>query len=141
MPDRLVGPVGAAAKLATHGPLPWALGRALGLYGPETRVRDVARYMVNFRRLHAPTVRWMVLAAARHDASDVLRAMPAPLLVIAGARDAFAPADTVGYPMHAAAPGSRLVVLADGTHGSPFGHADRIERLTEEFLDDVLGES
>ena len=38
--------------------------------------------------------------------------------------------------MHAMAPGSKMVLLPDGTHGSPFGHADRIGRVVDEFFTD-----
>ena len=74
-------------------------GRLMGVYGAETRPRDIAGYVAHCRRLHIAAARWMALAAARHEASAVLAAMPAPLLVIAGGRDVFAPARDVGHAL------------------------------------------
>jgi pimeloyl-ACP methyl ester carboxylesterase len=137
LPEASIGSVGALAKVVARAPWTYRAGRIMGLYGTETQPGDVAGYVAHFQRLHTPTVRWMVLAAARHDASAVLAAMPAPLLIVAGGRDAFAPAHRVGHVMHAMAPGSVLLDLPDGTHGSPFGHADRIGAAVEQFLADV----
>lgn len=136
MPEPAVSAVGWAAKVAARAPWTYAAGRVLGLIGSETAAADVSRYVAHFGRLHMPTVRWMVLAAARHDATDVLAHAEVPVLLVCGGKDAFAPADTVGHAMHAMAPGSKMVLLPDGTHGSPFGHADRIERVVEEFFAD-----
>ena len=136
LPAATVPAVGWAAKLATRAPGIYAAGRALGLYGSETAPTDIAAYIDHFRRLHMPTVRWMVLAAAEHDATDVLAHADVPVLLVCGGKDVFAPADEVGQLMHAMAPGSKMVLLPDGTHGSPFGHADRIGRVIDEFFAD-----
>jgi pimeloyl-ACP methyl ester carboxylesterase len=140
LPPVTMPAVGGLAKIVARGPWTYRAGRALGLYGPETRPDDIDAYVAHFSRLHMPTVRWMVLEAARHDATKVLTAMPVPLLIVTGGKDVFASARRVGYGMHEAARGSHLVYLADGTHGSPFGHADRIAPEVERFLADVARE-
>ena len=127
-----------AMHLGMRAPLAYRVGRLAGLFGCETRPDDIAAYIDHFARLDPATVADIVLAAGAHDASDVLADLPMPLLVIAGERDVFAPLDRVGRPIHAAAPGSKLVVIPGGTHGSLFGHAPQIEAAIEAFIDDVL---
>ena len=125
-------------RLSLRLPGTYRVGRVLGLYGEETGPDDVAEYISHFGRLDPSTVADVVLAASRHDAHDVLPDLPMPLLVIAGERDVFAPVGQVSRPIHRGAPGSRLVVMRHGTHGSLFGHAAEIERMIEEFLVEVL---
>lgn len=119
--------------------LPWTyrVGRAVGLYGAETGVDDVRAYVDHFGQLDPATVTDIVLAAGTHDATDVVARLPMPLLVIAGDRDVFAPVGRVSRPIADAAPGSRLEVIPDGTHGSLFGHAAEVERLIDDFLAEV----
>lgn len=112
-------------------------GRVLGLFGDETAPADIAAYVEHFGRLDPSTVADVVLAAGRHDASDVLRQLAVPLLVIAGDKDVFAPSDRVSRPIHEAAPHSQLVVLPQGTHGSLFGHVDEIEAAIDRFLHEI----
>jgi pimeloyl-ACP methyl ester carboxylesterase len=88
------------------------------------------------RTLHAATLREMVLSAAHTDLHPRLAELQRPLLIISGRRDAFAPTHTVGLKMHAAAPGSQLVVMDDGTHGSLFGHAGYLVSTIDRFLDE-----
>jgi pimeloyl-ACP methyl ester carboxylesterase len=116
-------------------PLAQRVGRLLGYIGPHAKPDDVALYMRHFARLHYPTVRAVALAAGEHDASDLLPQLHVPLLIVAGARDPFAPIKTVGEVMHRRAPSSRLVRLANGTHTSLFEHPDQIATAVEGFLD------
>lgn len=142
LPDRAVPALHRVAKVALRLPGAYRAGRLFGFYGEETSALDVAQYIDHFDRFHPLTVVRIVRSAARHDTGDLLPGLVlrlgVPLLVVTGRHDAFAPADLVGVPIWATASGSRLVVLADGTHGSLFGHAHRIERVVEEFFADVV---
>lgn len=138
VPRRVRPALRSTLRLGLRLPGTYRIGRALGLYGEETGPDDVAEYIRHFGRLDPSTVADVVLAASQHDASDVLPQLEMPVLVIAGERDVFAPVGTVSRPIHAGAPGSRLVIMRKGTHGSLFGHAAEIERLIEDFLRDAL---
>lgn len=123
-----------ALNLAVRSPATYAVGRMMGLYGPETSRDDIRRVTAHMRTLHAPTVREMLLSAGALDLRARLTDLEPPLLIITGERDAFAPASTVGRPMKAYAPQADLVVLREGTHGSLFGHADVIAKAIDRFL-------
>ncbi|MCR9160505.1 MAG: alpha/beta fold hydrolase [Nannocystaceae bacterium] len=124
-----------AVNLATLTPATYAVGRLLALYGAETSKQDVAAITAHMRTLHAPTLREMLLSAGALDLGPRLSSLDAPLLIITGERDAFAPAKTVGRPMKANAPDAELVVLQEGTHGSLFGHAPVIAATIDRFLE------
>jgi len=138
VPRRVRPALRKTVHLGFSMPFTYRIGRAIGLYGDETGPDDVAEYVRHFGRLDPSTVTDVVLAAGQHDASDVLPQLTMPVLVIAGERDVFAPVGSVSRPIHAGAPGSRLVIMRKGTHGSLFGHAAEIERLVDDFLGDVL---
>ena len=110
------------------------LGRLLGYLGRDCRREDVELYIQHFAGMHHPTVRSVALHGGDHDAHDLLPAFPVPLLIIAGERDPFAPAKTVGAVMHARAPGSRLYSMAHGTHTSLFEHHEELAAVVEDFL-------
>ena len=123
-----------ALKLAVRTPLTYRAGRLLSLYGPETSREDVARITEHMRRLDAPTLREILMSASTLDLRPRLRDLQAPLLIVTGERDTFAPASTVGRPMKAQAPDAELVVLREGTHASLFGHAAVIADAIDRFL-------
>ena len=123
-----------ALKLAVRTPLTYRAGRLLSLYGAEASKSDVARIADHMRRLHAPTLREMLMSASEVDLRPRLRDLEAPLLIITGERDTFAPAATVGRPMKALVPDAELVVLREGTHASLFGHAPVIAGAIDRFL-------
>lgn len=123
-----------ALNLAIRTPVTYGVGRLLRLYGPETSKADVAEITAHMQTLHAPTLREMLVSAGAMDLRPRLSELQAPLLIITGEQDTFAPASTVGRPMKDHAPHAELVVLREGTHGSLFGHADLIVDAIEGFL-------
>ena len=124
----LVQAVAQAARLP-GGP---ALARALGLVGAPDR--DVRQLLTDLGRVDASTGQRMALSAEAHSAFDVLTRLQVPLLILAGARDSFAPPASVGARMHAAAPGSEFVCLPDATHTALLDHADEIADAVDDFL-------
>ena len=138
MPRRAIPGLRRAAQLGLRLPGVYRAGKTMRLYGNETAPHDIAAYIKHFGQLDPQTVVDIVLAAGEHDAADVLGGLQMPLLVIAGARDVFASVEKVSQPIHAAAPGSQLVVLPEGTHGSLFGHDAEIDAAIEAFVDGVL---
>lgn len=111
-------------------------GRSLGLYGRTTGT-DMRRYIDHFGKLDANTVAKIALFGGLHDARDALPSIDVPAVVIAGDHDVFAPAKTVGIPMHAAIPHAKLVLILGGTHGSLFEHHDLIRIALDELLANV----
>lgn len=124
----------AGFGLALRAPGAPRLGQLLGYLGPHCDRSDIAALVRNFNRLHHATVREIILHGAVHDARDLLATFPVPLLIVAGDNDPFAPARTVGVPMHRSCPGSRLYRMPYGTHTSLFEHPDELARVIEAFL-------
>ncbi len=121
-------------KLAVRSPATYSVGRALGLYGPESSRADIRRVTDHLASIHAPTVREILLSAGALDLRPDLGSLQPPLLIVTGERDTFAPASTVGRPMKRWAPDAELVVLCEGTHASLFGHGSIIVDRIETFF-------
>jgi pimeloyl-ACP methyl ester carboxylesterase len=110
-----------------------ALGRKLQLIGPHTHESDLHEVLSHIGRVDPRTLRAMLLALQAHSAKAVLPNVRVPLLIMAGDRDPFAPAELVGVPMHRAAPHSELVRLSEGTHTALLDEVAPIARAVEEL--------
>jgi pimeloyl-ACP methyl ester carboxylesterase len=84
--------------------------------------------------LHPRGFRAMARASAE-DVRDVLPYIDVPTLLVYGARDVRAPL-TVAEALHAAIPGSRLVVLPDAGHLCNLEEPDEFNRAVRDFLHD-----
>lgn len=73
-------------------------------------------------------------AWATTDFRDDLGAIDVPLLVLHGDSDATVPVEGSGARVHAAVPGSELVVLEGAPHGLLVSHADAVNRTLVDFL-------
>lgn len=124
----------SVASLLANGPGGRVLPRRLNLIGPGTADADARRITAHLRGIDAPTVQTMVASAQAHSAWDALGGIEHPTLIVAGDLDPFSPSPSVGVPMHAAMPHSRLLRLADGTHTALLDHAGEISAASAEFL-------
>jgi pimeloyl-ACP methyl ester carboxylesterase len=79
-------------------------------------------------------MQFMGCSAQEHSAHDILAGVGVPVLIVAGDRDPFAPAERVGVPLHRAIPGSELLRLPKGTHTALLDHAEAIADAVEEFV-------
>lgn len=109
------------------------LVRAMGLTG-HVPDRDITAFKQHFAAMHHPTVASIARAAGEHDARDLLPGLTMPLLIIAGDRDRFAPAATVGVPLAALQPRAELVRLPEGTHTALFEQPMDVALAIEGFL-------
>lgn len=133
MPRPGISPALRGLHRSMHAPGVETLVRWLGLIG-HVPAADVVAFKDHFGRIHAPTVAAMALAAGEHDASDVLPDLEPPLLVIAGDRDRFAPASTVGVAIADLARDGELVRLPGATHTALFEMPDPIYDAIESFF-------
>jgi pimeloyl-ACP methyl ester carboxylesterase len=134
MPAPVFGALMRAMARVAHGPGGQLLPRAFNLIGPGTSREDAALITEHLTRIDPGTVQKMIASAEAHSAWDVLDRIRVPLLIVAGKRDPFAPADTVGEKMHARCPAAHIVHLPRGTHTALLDHADVIGNAVEEFL-------
>jgi len=111
-----------------------AVGRRFRLIGRDTTAHDARRILAHLRLVDARTMQCMARSAQEHSAHDLLEHISVPVLIVAGDRDPFAPAERVGVPLHRAIPGSELVRLPKGTHTALLDHAEVIAEAVEAFL-------
>jgi pimeloyl-ACP methyl ester carboxylesterase len=126
----------AAAFVIAHGsrlPFGERIARGLGLIGARTKSEDLQDIMAHLREIDARTLQRMARSAAHYSALPFVASLTPPLLVITGDEDVFAPASTVGVPLHRAVRGSELVRLADGTHTAMLEQPEVIAEAIERF--------
>jgi pimeloyl-ACP methyl ester carboxylesterase len=139
-PDALFTPLfGAFARLCTRD-ISAQAGRALGLIGERVPHRDLQEMTEHLCLVDPPTLRRMAISAERHSAFELLGELAVPLLIVAGERDPFAPAESVGTVMRSACPNSELVCLPWATHTALLEQPESIRVLVDEFLERRLPE-
>jgi len=99
---------------------------------------DLVRYLDDLADVDTPLFVRLMASAAQHDASDHLPRIQAPTLIIAGEKDSFTPM-WLSVKMHAAIPGSELLVLPGGTHVGPLEHPELCALRLEKYLRDHFG--
>ena len=137
MPRPVFGVLARTLARVANGPGGHLLPRYLQLIGRGTSRRDASRITQHLTRIDPGTVQTMTASAQSHSAWDVLERIRVPVLIIAGDRDPFAPADMVGAQMHARCPRARFLRLPQGTHTALLDHADTIGDAVEEFVEAV----
>jgi pimeloyl-ACP methyl ester carboxylesterase len=101
----------------------------------EEAMRAVAE---DFRTLDYGIYSDMLRALGAHDARDVLQGLKVPTLIIAGDRDLMTPVFTA-RKMNRRIHGSRLVVIAGGSHYAPIEFPHLIELELRRFLGGIKG--
>jgi len=112
----------------------WEAMRTLGVVHPDLCPKESFEpYFEHLRVLDLRT--WFALARSvlSYDATELLPQVAAPALVIAGARDLFAPAER-SKELAAKIPGAELLVLREGTHAALVEQPELIFLKLEKFL-------
>ncbi|HET9554778.1 MAG TPA: alpha/beta hydrolase [Anaeromyxobacteraceae bacterium] len=99
---------------------------------------DLVRYLADLADIDTALFVKLLGSASQHDASDHLPRIQVPTLIIAGEKDSFTPM-WLSVKMHAAIPGSELLVLPGGTHVGPLEHPELCALRLEKFLRDHFG--
>lgn len=121
----------------TMVPTEWAVRVAMATeVNPRLVPReDLVRYLDDLSDVDPGLFVQMLASASEHDAYDHLPRVDVPTLVVAGERDSFTPM-WLSVKMHAAIPGSELLVLPGGTHVGPLEHPDLLGLRVAKFLSD-----
>ncbi len=112
--------------------------RRLGLVSQHIDAEAMNDVAADFKTLDFAIYSDMLRHLGEHDARDLLGAIDVPTLVITGDKDLFTPVFTA-RKMNKLIPGSRLVVLAGGSHYTPIEYPREIEREVLSFLRGVAG--
>jgi pimeloyl-ACP methyl ester carboxylesterase len=125
----------ARAVFRTVVPTELALELALAFEVNRALVprEDLVRYLEDLSKVDPLLFLRMLTSAADHDATDHLREIHAPTLVVAGERDTFTPT-RLSVAMHERIAGSTLVVVKDGTHVAPLERPEVVGAAVTEFV-------
>ena len=127
----------SAARLVFEKVVPteivYRVGTALEVNRSLVRREDLFPYLEQVSRLDPVFFARMLALAAAHDATDHLKDVDVPTLVVAGERDTWTPL-WLSERMHASIPGSELLVLPGGTHVGPIEHPELLRLRVEKFL-------
>ena len=96
---------------------------------------DLVRYLADLADVDPALFVRLLGSAARSDATDHLPSIAVPTLIIAGEQDTFTPM-WLSVKMHAAIPGSELLVLPGGSHVGPLEHPELCLLRIEKFFTD-----
>lgn len=106
------------------------LDRNLGTLVSE----DTVRANWNLAVSASPVGTLACVGAWLTDFRDDLSRIDVPSLIIQGDADRVLPFPVTGQRMHAALPGSQLLVLPDAPHAIPWTHAEEVNRAILEFV-------
>src|SRR5690606_7192483 len=95
--------------------------------------RDFWPYLQHIGSMDMRVFSALARALSVHSAADLLPKLEMPTLVIAGARDTFAPV-WISEEMHRRIPGSEILVVRDGTHATPVEHPQLLNLRLEKFF-------
>jgi pimeloyl-ACP methyl ester carboxylesterase len=129
-------PAAARALFRVLVPTELALAYALAFEVDGARVErvDLIRYFDDLSQIDPTLFVRMLASAGEHDTSHHLPSVNVPTLVVAGERDSFTPV-RLSAAMHAAIPGSDLLVVPGGTHVAPLEHPELVGGRVLAFLD------
>ncbi len=96
---------------------------------------DLVRYLDDLADVDPSLFVKLLASAAQSDATDHLPSIAKPTLIIAGEQDAFTPM-WLSVKMHAAIPGSELLVLPGGSHVGPLEHPELCALRIEKYFTD-----
>jgi len=105
-----------------------------GMFSSSAAPEPVAAFAATVHEFHPVGFRVMALASAEADLRPVLGLVSVPTLVLCGDRDTRAPLP-VAEALHAAIPGSQLVVLGGVGHVSAVEAPERFNAAIRRFLD------
>lgn len=130
-PQALFAGATHALSAAANGRYGQLLPRTVGLIGAGTSEADAGEITEHLTHVDSATLQTMIASAQAHDAWDVLPQIKVPTYIVAGDKDPFAPAATVGVKMAQLIPNAQLLRLPEGTHTALLDHADPIWAFVE----------
>jgi pimeloyl-ACP methyl ester carboxylesterase len=98
---------------------------------------DLVRYLEDLADIDPALFVKLLGSAAQSDATDHLPAIAVPTLILASERDTFTPM-WLSVKMHAAIPGSELLVLPGGSHVGPLEQPELCNLRIEKYFTDYF---
>ena len=120
--------------------LAFTLASRIEINANLVRIEDFMPYLDHMARVDLRLFIEMLGHAGRHSAREILSAIDVPTLIVAGERDGFTPC-SLSEEMHHAIPGSRFLVVEQGSHTAPIERPRLVTDAIVEFLAPLLGET
>ena len=111
----------------------YALATLLEVNADLLDQKDFMPYLRGISRVDIELFLDMLAQANQHTARDLLDQIAVPVLIIAGSQDGFTPA-ALSREMHEAIPGSRLLMVDNGSHTAPIERPEQVDAAVLAFL-------
>jgi pimeloyl-ACP methyl ester carboxylesterase len=121
-----------AIRTGLHSPEAYTWARRLGLIGDQIDADTFANITRSFVHVDVEAYIEMIQRLAEHDATDVLRHIDVPTLVIAGDRDPFTPRAAMESLVNDIS-GAEYLVLPGAGHFVLLDHGERVSLRIEKF--------
>jgi pimeloyl-ACP methyl ester carboxylesterase len=131
--NRAPGLIGALWRNVVPTRLAFAIATRTELNAELVRLEDFMPYLEHIARVDLPLFVDMLAHAGRHSAREILPTIAVPTLIVAGERDGFTPAN-LSEEMHAAIPGSEMLVVEGGSHTAPIERPHLVNEAVARFL-------
>ena len=136
---RFPSEIGRLVRLVLSVPGTGEAAKLLGLVHPDLIPKEqLDRYIEHLRKLDLRAYFSLTRSLAGYDASELLRHLTIPMLVVGGSRDLFTPL-RMSAEMAALTPGAELFVIQNGTHAALVEQAELYCLRVEKFLRDRVG--
>ena len=130
---RLPRVAGAFFKHLIPTELSYLLAQKLEINGALVQREDFFPYLEAMSRIDPRMFISTLAAAGQHNALELLPAITAPTLILAGQHDSFTPM-ALSEKMHQLIPGSELHVVKGGTHTAPIERPAEVTEIIADFL-------
>lgn len=130
--QRTPGLTGFAVRGGLHSPEAFTWARRLGLLGERVDAEAFATITRSFLAVDVPAYLETLRRLAEHDATDVLRHIDVPALVIAGDRDPFTPRASMERMVNDIA-GAEYLLLPGAGHYAQLDCEERVHLRIEKF--------
>jgi pimeloyl-ACP methyl ester carboxylesterase len=113
--------------------LSFRIAQRVEIHPTRARREEFLPYLEHVARMDLRVFFGMLAHAAAHSAEDVLPAVAAPVLVVAGEHDGFTPPE-LAKAMAERVPDGELLLVPGGTHTAPIEFPEEIHGRLEAFL-------
>jgi pimeloyl-ACP methyl ester carboxylesterase len=131
--QRIPGVINRVTRLVLPTRLAYEVASRLEIRRELVEPEDFMPYLEGMARVDARLFVAMLSSAGQHSADDLLPAVAAPTLVVAGGRDGFTPPER-SRAMAAAIPGAELLEIENASHTAPIERPHLLDTTIRDFM-------
>jgi pimeloyl-ACP methyl ester carboxylesterase len=130
---RVPGVINRVTRMLLPTRLAYEVATRLEIQRELVEPADFMPYLEGMARIDSRLFIAMLSSAGQHSADDLLPTIDVPVLVVAGARDGFTPAER-SRVMAAAIPGAELLEIPNASHTAPIERPNLVDWTVRDFL-------